>query len=138
MFDILSQGESQFQFTVSLRFDLRNSPLRADSAPGVPSFINFTFAISFFFPIGSSARAVSSSGIDAARTVNGESLEANDGSLFSDIPSTAVFTKGLIIGVVGLVGVFETLEIVTVVLIDDGCCFSDARCLLSVANDMTI
>lgn len=75
--------------------------------------------------------------MEAARTVSGESLDATEGSLFSEVSSNAILLDGLIIGVVGLVGVFDTLEIVTVVLIDDGC-FSDARCLLSVANDMTI
>lgn len=110
---------SHIEVILSSHRSFLNSPLRSDSGPGAPSFINFTFASSFFFPICSSVYGVSSGDIDAARTVNGESLEATDGSLFSDVPSNAIFFGELIIGVVGLVGVFDTLEIVTVVLIED-------------------
>lgn len=110
-----------------------NSPLRYISAP---SFMNFSFASSFFLPMLSSAYGISSDDFDAARTVRGESLDATDGSLFSETPSDGIFLDWLMIGVP--VVVFDTFEMVTVVLIDCGCCFSDARCLFSVANDMTI
>lgn len=73
---------------------------------------------------------------DASRTVCGESLEAIEGSLLTDAASGAILV--VMSGEDDTAVVFETLEMVTVVLIDCGGCLSNVRCLLSVASDMTI
>jgi hypothetical protein len=86
--------------------------------------------------LSASAKGMASSDCEFSRTVDGVSV---DKSLLSETSlSKVILRDGLvIIGEVFVVstGVFDTFEIVTVVLID---CFSTERCLLSVASDMTI
>ena len=117
---------------------MENSPRRGFTGS---SLRNLSFAESLRFAMrDSSGESGDAEGVnETSRTVFRESLDATDDcTLFTDTESAAIFLESLMSGVDDPTGVFDTLEMVTVVLIDWGCCFSNARCLLSVANDMTI
>lgn len=101
----------------------------------LPSLRNFSFASCFRLAMMSA----SLSSFCISMTVCVESFEPIDISeLISKLLSVEIFGRCCMTGVVESMGVFDTFEMVTVVLIDCGCCFSIVFCLFNVANDITI
>lgn len=117
--------------------EFRNSPLLM-----LDSLRNFSFAICFRLAIISAWIDGSSlfNNFCISLTVCVESFEAID---TSELMSKLLSVESFFIfcgktGVVESMGVFDTFEMVTVVLIDCGCCFSIVFCLFNVAKDITI